>query len=83
MGWSAALGFWKKAAAPACSACCLPAPHHQEELRAAFNPSNGWSIATIERDRIETRYHDDGALAGSLPKAWLKEYGWWKRFLAT
>ena len=42
-----------------------PAPHHQEELRAAFKPSNGWTVATIEPDRIETRYHDDGALAGS------------------
>jgi len=42
-----------------------PHPIGQEELRAAFNPSNGWSVATIERDRIATRYHDDGALAGS------------------
>ena len=34
-----------------------------EELRAAFNPSNGWDIAAIEPDRIQTRYHDDGAPA--------------------
>ena len=42
-----------------------PAPHHQEELGAAFKPSNGWTVATTEPDRIETRYHDDGALVGS------------------
>jgi hypothetical protein len=35
----------------------------QEELRAAFNPSNGWNVAAIEPDRILTRYHDDGAPA--------------------
>ena len=29
-------------------------PHsiNQEELRAAFNTSNGWNVATIEPDRI-------------------------------
>jgi hypothetical protein len=36
-------------------------PISQEELRAAFNPSNGWKVAAIEPDRIQTRYHDDGA----------------------
>jgi SAM-dependent methyltransferase len=40
-----------------------PHPISQQELRAAFNASNGWSIAAIERDRIQTRYHDDGAPA--------------------
>ncbi len=40
-----------------------PHPISQEELRAAFNPSNGWKIAAIEPDRIQTRYHDDGAPA--------------------
>jgi SAM-dependent methyltransferase len=40
-----------------------PHPISQEELRAAFNPSNGWSIAAIEPDRIQTRFHDDGAPA--------------------
>ena len=40
-----------------------PGPHPvtQEELRAAFNPRHGWSVASIEADRIQTRYHDDGA----------------------
>jgi SAM-dependent methyltransferase len=40
-----------------------PHPISQQELRAAFNASNGWNIAAIERDRIQTRYHDDGAPA--------------------
>jgi len=40
-----------------------PHPIRQEELRAALNPGNGWNIVAIERDRIQTRYHDDGAPA--------------------
>ena len=40
-----------------------PHPISQEELRAAFNPSNGWNVAVIEPDRIQTRFHDDGAPA--------------------
>ena len=40
-----------------------PHPINQEELRAAFNPSNGWNVAAIEPDWIQTRYHDDGAPA--------------------
>jgi SAM-dependent methyltransferase len=40
-----------------------PHPISQEELRAAFNPSNGWNVAAIEPDRIQTRYHNDGAPA--------------------
>jgi SAM-dependent methyltransferase len=42
-----------------------PGPHpiSREELRAAFNPSTGWKVAAIEPDRIQTRYHDDGAPA--------------------
>ncbi len=40
-----------------------PHPVSQEELRAAFQPSNGWNVATIKPDRIQTRYHDDGAPA--------------------
>jgi SAM-dependent methyltransferase len=40
-----------------------PHPISQEELRAAFNPSSGWSVATIEPDRVQTRYHDNGAPA--------------------
>jgi SAM-dependent methyltransferase len=40
-----------------------PHPVSQEELRTAFNPSNGWSVAAIEPDRIQTRFHDHGAPA--------------------
>ena len=40
-----------------------PHPISQEELRAAFNPNNGWNVAAIEPHRIQTRYHDDGAPA--------------------
>jgi SAM-dependent methyltransferase len=38
-----------------------PGPHpvSQEELRAAFNPGTGWEVAAIERDRLQTRFHDD------------------------
>ena len=38
-----------------------PHPIHREELRAAFNLSSGWEIAAVEPDRIQTRYHDNGA----------------------
>ena len=40
-----------------------PHPIRQEELRAAFNPSSGWNIASIEPERIETRMHANGAPA--------------------
>jgi SAM-dependent methyltransferase len=40
-----------------------PHPISQPELIAAFNPSTGWNVAAIEPDRIQTRYHDDGAPA--------------------
>lgn len=40
-----------------------PHPIRQDELRAAFNPSNGWDVAAIELDRLQTRFHDDGAPA--------------------
>jgi SAM-dependent methyltransferase len=40
-----------------------PHPISQEELRAAFNRSNGWTVAAIEPDRLQTRYHEDGAPA--------------------
>jgi SAM-dependent methyltransferase len=40
-----------------------PHPVSQEALRAAFDPSGGWSVAAIEPDRVLTRYHDDGAPA--------------------
>jgi SAM-dependent methyltransferase len=40
-----------------------PHPISQNELRAAFNSSNGWSVVAIASDRIQTRFHDDGAPA--------------------
>jgi len=38
-----------------------PHPVTQKERRAAFKPNNGWNVASIEPDRIQTRYHDQGA----------------------
>src|SRR5262249_38271590 len=38
-----------------------PHPINQEELRAVFNPTSGWNIASIEPERIETRMHANGA----------------------
>jgi SAM-dependent methyltransferase len=40
-----------------------PHPISQEELRSAFNSRNGWHVAVIRPDRIQTRYHQDGAPA--------------------
>jgi SAM-dependent methyltransferase len=40
-----------------------PHPVSREELTAAFNAGTGWNIVTIEPDRIQTRFHDDGAPA--------------------
>ena len=40
-----------------------PHPISQDELRAAFNPGSGWNVAAIKPDRVQTRYHDDGAPA--------------------
>jgi SAM-dependent methyltransferase len=40
-----------------------PHPISQEELRAAFRSGSGWNVAAIEPDRIQTRYHHDGAPA--------------------
>jgi SAM-dependent methyltransferase len=40
-----------------------PHPVSRDELTAAFNAGNGWNVAAIERERVQTRYHDDGAPA--------------------
>ncbi|HEV7671106.1 MAG TPA: class I SAM-dependent methyltransferase [Thermoanaerobaculia bacterium] len=40
-----------------------PHPIRQEELIAAFNPGTGWNIAALEPDRVQTRFHDNGAPA--------------------
>lgn len=36
-----------------------PHPVTQEGLRAPFSPSTGWNITAIERDRAQTRFHDE------------------------
>ena len=40
-----------------------PHPVSQEELRAAFGARNGWRVVAIEPDRVQTRFHDEGAPA--------------------
>jgi SAM-dependent methyltransferase len=40
-----------------------PHPISQEQLRAAFNPRNGWSVATIVAEELQTRFHNHGAPA--------------------
>lgn len=40
-----------------------PHPISQEQLSAAFNRRNGWDIATIVAERIQTRFHEHGAPA--------------------
>ncbi|HEX3702847.1 MAG TPA: class I SAM-dependent methyltransferase [Vicinamibacterales bacterium] len=40
-----------------------PHPISRDELNAAFNPGTGWNVAAIERDRVQTRFHDHGAPA--------------------
>jgi len=40
-----------------------PHPISREDLKAAFSPNNGWNVAAIEPDRLQTRYHEDGAPA--------------------
>lgn len=40
-----------------------PHPVSQDVLRAAFDPKHGWHVAAIEPDRIQTRFHGDGAPA--------------------
>jgi SAM-dependent methyltransferase len=40
-----------------------PHPVSQEELRAAFKRSGGWSVASVSPDRIQTRFDAQGAPA--------------------
>jgi len=42
---------------------CGPHPVTQEELRTAFGRSDGWSVAYIDPDRIQTRFDTHGAPA--------------------
>jgi hypothetical protein len=40
-----------------------PHPVSQQDLRAAFNSNAAWNIVAIGSDRVQTRFHDDGAPA--------------------
>ncbi|WP_254189522.1 class I SAM-dependent methyltransferase [Nocardia noduli] len=40
-----------------------PHPVRRDELDTAFAQDRGWKVVTIERDRIHTRFHDNGAPA--------------------
>jgi SAM-dependent methyltransferase len=40
-----------------------PHPISKDDLRAAFSADTGWSLAAIEPDRLQTRFHDYGAPA--------------------
>jgi SAM-dependent methyltransferase len=40
-----------------------PHPISQGQLRAAFNTSTEWTVLSIEPDRLETRFHENGAPA--------------------
>ncbi len=40
-----------------------PHPVSQEDLTRAFDPGHGWHVAAIEADRVQTRFHHDGAPA--------------------
>jgi hypothetical protein len=47
-----------------------PHPISRQALRAAFNPSTEWKIATLEPDRLQTRFHDAGAPAWFATIRW-------------
>ena len=38
-----------------------PHPVSQQELRAAFKRSSGWSVASVSPDRLQTRFHAQAA----------------------
>lgn len=38
-----------------------PHPVSHEELKAPFNHGPGWSVTSIRPERIQTRFHNDGA----------------------
>jgi SAM-dependent methyltransferase len=40
-----------------------PHPVREDELRTAFTPASGWQVASLVPDRIETRFHPQGAPA--------------------
>jgi len=42
-----------------------PNPISRKSCEQRSTPAMEWNIASIEPDRIQTSYHDDGAPAGS------------------
>jgi SAM-dependent methyltransferase len=40
-----------------------PHPVSRDELSAAFASFTGWKVVAIDADRVQTRFHDDGAPA--------------------
>jgi SAM-dependent methyltransferase len=52
-----------------------PHPISKDELRAAFNRSNGWNVTAIEPDRVQTRNDEDGAPAwfATVKRIWTAE----------
>ncbi len=40
-----------------------PHPVSRDELTAAFHPGHGWEVVAIEPERVQTRFHDNGAPA--------------------
>ena len=40
-----------------------PHPVTQEAIRAAFDPGRGWRVESIEPERLDTRFHPNGAPA--------------------
>jgi ubiquinone/menaquinone biosynthesis C-methylase UbiE len=40
-----------------------PHPVSQEALRAAFQPESGWTVVSIEPERLQTRFHENGVSA--------------------
>ena len=40
-----------------------PHPVTEDELRAAFDPGTGWTVTTLEPDRIQTTIHEHGTSA--------------------
>lgn len=40
-----------------------PHPISREKIRAAFTPDSGWHVVAIEAERLQTRFHENGAAA--------------------
>jgi SAM-dependent methyltransferase len=45
-----------------------PHPVRQDDLRAAFDPSTGWQVASIDAERVHTRFHGDAGAPAWLAK---------------